>query len=137
MDNIKTLANCTLAEFLRQANKIRKTAADFYKSSGIAEIRKHLPDVTGKTKEEAEAMLKEQNAKNISDILDVCLDTNAEKTIEIIGLFCFKEGNEVNDLTPTDFLGVVIDLISSERVMSFFIKLANMDQKSTEDTSQE
>lgn len=136
MDNIKTLANCTLAEFLRQSNKIRKAAADFYKSSGIAEIRKHLPDVTGKTEEEAKAMLKEQNAKNISDILDACLDTNAEKTIEIIGLFCFKEGNEVNDLTPADFLDVVVDLVSSERVMSFFIKLANMGQKSTEDTSQ-
>ena len=37
---MKTLANCTIKEFLQQINKIKKKAAAFYDVVGIGDIRR-------------------------------------------------------------------------------------------------
>lgn len=131
---MKTLANCSISEFIRQAYKIKKVVEELYKVSGIAEIRKKLPDIKDKTEEEAAELLREQSMKNISEILDACLGANAEKTVELIGLICFKEGEEVETLTPADVLDVALEVLNSERVLSFFSKLANLGLISTENT---
>lgn len=122
----KTLANCSLREFLQQINKIRHVAADFYKDCKIGEIRKHVPVFTGnETQEEKRQMLKEQGRKNLSDILDFCLEKNVDKTIEIFGLMCFKTPDESAEMDSGEFFDIAFDLISSDRVVNFFMKLAN------------
>ena len=79
MAEIKTLANCSLREFLAQTNKIRKEAADFLELTKISKIRQHVPAFTGEeTEEEKEKMFKEQGRKNLNDILDSCLEKNAD-----------------------------------------------------------
>ena len=96
---MKTLANCNLKEFLMQTNKIRHKAADFYDIIGIADIRKTMPIMTGKeTPEEAEKKRIEQGKKNISAIIDKCIDENIDATIEIIGLMCFKTPEEAEKM---------------------------------------
>lgn len=121
---MKTLANCTLKEFLQQTNKIRHKAADFYNVIGIADIRKTMPTLTGKeTPEEAEKKRIEQGKKNISAIIDKCIDANIDATIEIIGLMCFKTPEEAENMDATEFIDVVFEIIGSERVMSFFTKM--------------
>lgn len=123
---MKTLANCTLAEFLRQTNKIRHAVADFYELCDFGTIMKRIPELTG---EETEEELAEKNRKqakqNLSDVLDTCLDTNAEKTVEIIGLMCFKDADEAAAMDAGDFLDVAFSLLSSQRVIDFFTKLAS------------
>lgn len=121
---MKTLANCTLKEFLQQTNKIRHKAADFYNVIGIADIRKTMPTLTGKeTPEEAEKKRIEQGKKNISAIIDKCIDANIDATIEIIGLMCFKTPEEAENMNATEFIDVVFEIIGSERVMNFFTKM--------------
>lgn len=121
---MKTLANCTLKEFLQQTNKIRHKAADFYNIIGIADIRKTMPTLTGKeTPEEAEKKRIEQGKKNISAIIDKCIDANIDATIEIIGLMCFKTPEEAENMNATEFIDVVFEIIGSERVMNFFTKM--------------
>ena len=121
---MKTLANCTLKEFLQQTNKIRHKAAEFYNVIGIADIRKTMPTLTGKeTPEEAEKKRIEQGKKNISAIIDKCIDTNIDATIEIIGLMCFKTPEEAENIDATEFIDVVFEIIGSERVMNFFTKM--------------
>lgn len=121
---MKTLANCNLKEFLMQANKIRHKAADFYDVIGIADIRKTMPIMTGKeTPEEAEKKRIEQGKKNLSAIIDKCLDANIDATIEIIGLMCFKTPEEAEKMDATEFIDVVFEIIGSERVMNFFTKM--------------
>lgn len=123
---IKTLANCTLKEFLQQANKIRHAVSDFYKDVGIGKIRKHLPEFNGdETPEQKKQMLKGQARKNTSEILDACLDKNVDKTIELVGLLCFKSADEAAQMDTSEFFDVVFEVISSERVIDFFTKLAN------------
>jgi hypothetical protein len=121
---MKTLANCNLKEFLQQTNKIRHKAADFYDIIGIADIRKTLPTMTGKeTPAEAEKKRIEQGKKNLSAIIDKCLDANIDATIEIIGLMCFKTPEEAENMDATEFIDVVFEIIGSERVMNFFTKM--------------
>lgn len=121
---MKTLANCTLKEFLQQTNKIRHKAAEFYNVIGIADIRKTMPTLTGKeTPEEAEKKRIEQGKKNISAIIDKCIDANIDATIEIIGLMCFKTPEEAENMNATEFIDVVFEIIGSERVMNFFTKM--------------
>jgi hypothetical protein len=121
---MKTLANCTLKEFLMQTNKIRHKAADFYNIIGKTDIRKTMPTLTGKeTPEEAEKKRIEQGKKNISAIIDKCIDANIDATIEIIGLMCFKTPEEAENMDATEFIDVVFEIIGSERVMNFFTKM--------------
>ena len=107
-----------------QTNKIRHKAADFYNIIGIADIRKTMPTLTGKeTPEEAEKKRIEQGKKNISAIIDKCIDANIDATIEIIGLMCFKTPEEAENMDATEFIDVVFEIIGSERVMNFFTKM--------------
>lgn len=77
---MKTLANCTPTEFLRQTNKIRHAAAGFMKETSVLELHKRRPKLTGKeTDAEKKAALDKQSRKNLSDMADLLMDTNAEK----------------------------------------------------------
>ena len=129
---MKTLANCSLKEFLKQANTIRKEVADFFELTKIGEIRKRRPEYTGnETEQEKTALIQKQARKNLSDILDLCLDENADATIRVIGLMCFKTPEEAEKIEVTEFLDVAFDLFTNERVISFFSKLARMDMSGT------
>lgn len=134
---MKTLANCTTAEFLRQTNKIRKAVADFLTDTKILDIRKNKPEITeGMSEDEKRMAYREQAKKNISDMLDCCLDEHAEKTVEVLALMCFKEGTEAQELEVCDILDVALDLLTSERVLGFFTRLMQSDLITTANTSQ-
>jgi hypothetical protein len=134
---MKTLANCTTAEFLRQTNKIRKVVADYLKETEILKIRKTLPVFPmNASEEEKSIMMREQAEQNISDMLDKMLDEHAEKTVEVLALMCFKEGTEAQELEVCDILDVALELLTSERVLNFFTRLMQSGLISTGSTSQ-
>lgn len=113
-----------MAEFLRQSNKIRHAVSGYLEATNIVNILKTKVVYPTETTDEEKSVLDgEQRKKNISDALDVALDVNAEKTVEILGLLCFKEGKEVEEMEAVEFLDVALDVLSSERVMNFFMKL--------------
>lgn len=123
---MKTLANCTLKEFLKQANKIRHEAEKLFVAADIAEIRKRTVKFTGEeTPEEKEKLITQQAKKNISDIIDNCLDRNVDLTVKVIGLMCFKTEKEAAEMEVTEFYDVAFELLTSQRVMDFFTKLVN------------
>lgn len=125
---IKNLANCTLKEFLKQVNKIRHEVEDLFTVANIKEIRKNIPTFTGEeTEEEKAEIIRQQGRKNISDILDNCLEKNVDKTVKIIGLMCFKNEKEAENMEVSEFYDVVFELLGSKRVIDFFIKLVNSE----------
>lgn len=126
MSTTKTLANCTLKEFLQQANRIRKDVETLFKAAKIKDIRKHLPVFKGdETPEEKAEIVKEQGKKNLSDILDACIEENIDLTVKVIGLMCFKSEEEASKMEVSEFYDVVLDLFNSKRVMDFFMKWVN------------
>ena len=99
----------------------------------IEDIRKHLPVFKGdETPEEEAEMVKEQGKKNLSDILDACIEENIDLTIKVIGLMCFKSEEEASKMEASEFYDVVFDLLNSKRVMDFFMKWVNSVQSNME-----
>ena len=130
---MKTLANCSPVEFLRQTNKIRHAAAWFMKETGVLELRKRRPELTGKeTEAEKKAARDKQARQNLSDMADLLMDTNAEKTAELLGMLCFMEPEEVANANGIDFLTPAIELLNSRPVIDFLLSLAKLGEMSTE-----
>lgn len=129
---IKTLANCSPVEFLRQTNKIRHAAADLLKMAGVSEIRKRMPALTGKeTDEEKKAAIMAQGRKNFSDILDALMETNAQDTAAVLGMMCFQDPEALEGATGMQYLSAGLDLLQSKPVMDFFLMLMRSAQTST------
>lgn len=135
---MKTLANCTLKEFLQQINKIKKKAAAFYDVVGIGDIRRTLPVFKGdETPEQRKEMIRKQGMKNISAIIDKCIDENVDATVELIGLMCFKTADEAAEMEVSEFVDVVFETVGSQRCIDFFTKLVNSGLINMDDTSTE
>lgn len=129
----KTLANCTLYEFLRQANKIRKAVGDYYTECNFGEIIKRKPEFpVGADEATMQKIAKDFRMKQISDCLDVCLETNVEKTVEVIGLMCFMNKEEAEKMPANVFMGLALELISSQEVIDFFSKMVQSGMIDTE-----
>ncbi len=121
---MKTLANCTPVEFLRQTNKIRHAAYSLLKDSGVWEIRKRLPQMTGKeTAQEKKALLDEQAKKNLDDILDALMDKSAEQTVNVLGMMCFMEPEEIQKATISEIVRPALELLNSQPVKDFLLWL--------------
>lgn len=130
---MKTLANCSPVEFLRQTNKIRHAAAGFMKETGVLELRKRRPELTGKeTDAEKKASLDKQARKNLSDMADLLMDTNAEKTAELLGMLCFMEPKDVANAKGIDFMTPAIEFLNTKPVIDFLLSLARLEQTITD-----
>lgn len=124
---MKNLANCTLKEFLRQTNKIRKAAKQWMDDTKIVDIRARLPqlpvDADDETKDQ---LLRRQGVENVNAILDAALEKYPDETAEIIGLCCFKEPDELDDLRVSDVLGAAREMLDDPEVVGFFTSLARL-----------
>ena len=95
----------------------------------ISKIRQHVPAFTGEeTEEEKEKMFKEQGRKNLSEILDSCLEKNADATIKMVGLMCFKTFEEAEQMKGEDFIAVAAELFGNKKIMDFFGTLLGLVQ---------
>ena len=137
---MKHLANCSNEEFLIQTNKIRKAAAGWLKDTKILEIRKNQPKLkpitpdmddakAAKIKAENDLKFREQVRKNISDMLDAALETNAKKTSELLALLCFVEPKDAESHKMTEYLKAFGEMIANEDVMDFFTSLMRLANK--------
>ena len=129
---MKTMANCSMSDFLKQSNKIRHAVAEYLDTTKVMDIRKNLPNVEGKTEAEKKQLLSEQGKKNLSDMVDLMLEKYPDETARLLGLLCFVETEEELDaLNPFD----VIETVLSERVLNFFTRLMKSGLIDTANTS--
>lgn len=129
---MKTLANCKPTEFLVQTNRIRKHAEKWLKLTGIMNIRKDVPPpVEGQSQEERRKVLEEQMKKNTSRMLDAALEEHPQETIELLGLMCFVEPENVDDHPISYYLKAFSEVASDEDVVGFFTSLIKLGQTNT------
>lgn len=138
MKQVKTLANCTEVEFLRQTNKIRHAVEKWLTVTDIQNIRKRLPEfeqipadadtaTVERIKEKNEILKQKQASKNIDAILDAMLEDHPEETAEIIKLCCFVEpGDKSKHITY--YLGAFAQMMKDGDVIDFFTSLVNLVQ---------
>ena len=130
---MKTLANCSDVEFLRQTNRIRKYAEAWLKDTGVLEIRKReLPKPDDDLSEEEKREVYRQNARaRLNDMLDAALDTHAEQTAGLIRLMCFVEPDDDKTLKVPQMLGAVSELMDNKDVLDFFTSLGRLGLMNT------
>lgn len=125
---MKTIADCTPVEFLRRTNQIRHEASSLLKKTGVLELRKRTPELTGKeTAQELKEKNMEQAKKNIDAMLDVLLGEDAEGTVRLLTLLCIPEPDEP-PLTGMELFSLGMRLLSSKAVMDFLLSLMKLDQ---------
>lgn len=126
---MKNLANCKPSEFLRQTNRIRKSASKWMKDVNVFEIRRRKPDgFEDMTKEEKQESMREQARKNLIEMMDSALDTYADETLELLALLCFVEPEKADDYKVTDYLKSFTEIINDKDVMDFFISLVRLTE---------
>lgn len=141
MGELKTLATCKPSEFLKQTNRIKKSAEKWLTDTDIMNIRKRMPvmEMVPKdgTPEERQAVFdrnkkltEEQAKKNISAMLDAILEEHPDETLELLGLCCFVEPEHIDDYTVSDYLEAFNSLINDKAVIGFFTSLASLGQMS-------
>lgn len=139
MEERKNLATCTPREFLKQTNRIRKSAEKWMNVTDIINIRNRkveglqkIPkddflEATRIRKENAEKIA-EQSAKNLNDILNAALEEHIDETLEILALACFVEPENVDDYKISFYLRNLSDILSDKDVLGFFTSLAQLEQ---------
>ena len=136
---MKNLTNCTPIEFLKQTNRIRHSVEKWLKVTDIMNIKNSLPNFVEinddmseeERKEKADInkeLVREQNKKKLSLILDKCLDEHAEETLEMMALMCFVEPEHINEHSAMEYLKEVTEMISNKDVLDFFSSLIRLGQ---------
>lgn len=129
---VKTLANCTPVEFLRQTNKIKYAVENYLKLTGAKEILRRRPTFSGsETAAEKAEITKHQWKDNMNTLTDTVLDTYAEQTAELIGLMCFMDKEQISNTQMINLLYPLLELIQNKQVMSFFQALVSLGQTNT------
>lgn len=141
---MKNLANCTPTEFVAQTVRIKKVAQDWLNATKLMDILRTSPkyitiaNPDTATAEEKANVLKEnlkirqeQGMQNLSRILDMALEQNPQKTLELLALCCFVEPSEVDSHPMTWYMESISELVKEKAVLDFFSSLAQLAQKNT------
>lgn len=129
MAKLKNLATCKPSEFLRQTNLIRKEVSKWLTDTDILNIRNHQPLIPeGATEEEIKKIKNQQVRKNFNDILDACLEKNADETLKILALASFVDPKDVDNHSIIEYISSFNELLQSEEIISFFTSLADWGQ---------
>jgi len=137
---MKTLANCTPREFLKQTNRIRIAADKWLTATKVLEIRQRMPEIETKkieTREDVQQSIEErriafanQARENLFAILEAMLETNADETLELLALVCFVDPEDVDKHTMSEYLANVAELLTDAGVLSFFDSLVRLGASS-------
>lgn len=138
-DKLKTLVTCKPSEFLKQTNRIRKSAEKWLKVTDIMNIRKEVPelkavpaDASDEEKEridkENAELMKKQSRENFSKMLDTIMDEHPEETLEILALCCFVEPENVDDYPVSVYLSAFAEIMNDEETLDFFTSLMQLVQ---------
>lgn len=131
---MQTLASCTMTEFLKQTNRIRRKVSDWLDLTDSANILRRKPELItlreSMTQEERQEAFdenakraREQTKKNWMDVLDAVMERHPEETVEILGLCCFVEPEHIDDYPVREYLKCFTELINDQAVLGFFTSL--------------
>ena len=132
----KTLANCDLPDFMRQAFQTSKKITEFYKKVNVSDFRKQITKKYGlenpeMSEEERENLSKKAGKDFIETIFETLMTNYAEEFVEIIGMAAFMDYEQAKKLSFSDAFDILEECMKSDEVMSFFISAAKSGGKDT------
>lgn len=124
---MKTLANCNPREFMVQTNKIRKSVQNWLSLTKVMEIRKqHAKIPENATEDEKKDAMWQQVKKNLAAMLDAIMDDHPDETIELLGLLCFIEPNDLENHKMTELFESLNEMLDCQEVIAFFTSLMKL-----------
>lgn len=120
----KTLANCKLSEFTRQAMTVRGIVSDYYTSI-------EFPKILEKYKErdvKDTSLFKEI----INDVVNKAWTQFPKKYVKVIAAEAFLTEEEAENLEPSEAYEIFLECAMSRRVLDFFINVELTAQSGTE-----
>lgn len=119
---MKTLANCTPREFMRQTVKLRKPFSEWLEKTGISEFRKRRPEgLDEMAVDEQTKALTLQSRRNLQDMLFTAFEKDEEGTLNVLALCCFVEPEQADEYTMAEYIKAVLDMLNNEVVRDFFM----------------
>lgn len=126
---MKTLANCTLSEFMGQAYKAREAFHALYAAAGVDRLRDDfLKQAQGADGEEARKKVSKAYTERLFWAL---LSKAPEKTAAVIAACGFMSVEEAEKLQPTEALSILMACAESKDVLDFFINAERLAGNST------
>lgn len=122
---MKTLANCSTKEFLVKTNSIRHKAEKFIKTLSSIDVSFLYEKIKDVDRNDRKELLK-VTYPLISEILDVCFEKDIDAFFEIVADLTFLSVEEAEKLEPSEITDAISELLSSKRVVDFFISCARL-----------
>ena len=132
---LKNLATCYPKEFFVQTNRIRKLAKSWLVDTGVLNLRDTIKDLAETVAEEVSTETDEAEIKNkaqkatlnrLDSILEKLLDTDVDKTVELLCYCCFVPPEKANDHEMWEYLECITAMITNEAVLGFFMSLVGL-----------
>lgn len=120
----KTLVNCKLSEFTRQAMIVRGIVSDYYTSIEFPKIIEKYKDRDVKDT----SLFKEI----INDVVNKAWTQFPEKYVKVIAAEAFLTEEEAENLDPSEAYEIFLECAMSRRVLDFFINVELTAQSGTE-----
>lgn len=120
---MKTLANCKLTEFCRQADICASEIESLMHSIDFKAVLAEFRDKYANTEADEET-----TRGLISDVFRKLLRDHPEEVVKLISSLAFMSYDEAEELSPVDALNVLLECMFSERVIDFFLSLKKLEQ---------
>ena len=140
---LKNLATCYPKEFFVQTNRIRKLVKSWLIDTGVIDLQKTVKeladgvvkeiDTTTADEKEMKAKATQAAMKRLDKILDTLLETDVDKTVELLCYCCFVPPQKANEHRMEEYLECITDMINNEAVLSFFMSLVGLTRMTISD----
>lgn len=117
---MRTIADCTLSEFLPAAYQLRKQFHDYYHLIGMDTLFK---DFQKKVQAAPPEERKNFSSIYVSRIFEQVMWKHPKETVGMIAAVCMISPQEAEKIPANEALSAVFACIRSEKVMDFFISL--------------
>lgn len=132
---LKNLANCYPKEFFVQTNRIRKLVKSWLIDTGVIDLKKTVKELadgvadeigTDSSESEVNAKATKATIDRLDRILEKLLDTDVDKTVELLCYCCFVPPQKANDHEMWEYLESINAMINNEAVLGFFMSLVGL-----------
>lgn len=115
------------AQFLSAVYNAAEAVAEMARVTGISEIRKHLPELSGdENAAERKRKFAEQSRKNMLDIAKSAMQKHPEETVNALrALIVLDEGEEFPH--GIKLLTTAIKVFNNSDIMDFFTSVASLN----------
>lgn len=121
---MKTLTNCKPREFMRQLARIKTAGETWLDMTRLLELRRRMPPRKDYADdEERRQAIMDQWRANIKSMVDALLVEHPDETIELLGLLCFIEPEELDEHPMSELYAGLMAVLKDDNLLDLFTSM--------------